>query len=75
MLQVACLLVLGLVTSTSRLHAAATDGGPCTGGHCTVESDGFCYVNSGQLCDDYDCDHWSYCGDFQEECDCSMWAN
>lgn len=74
MLQISCLLVLGLLVRSSNVDARWE--GPCTGKHCTTCDDpnpsgDYCWVDT-ESCHWYGCTAFAFCGPGNEyvECEC-----
>lgn len=77
MLQVSCLLVLGLAANSSEAAARSIWEGPCSGQECTDCSDPYpsgqyCWVGGLNTCQQYGCRALFACGpDLQEaQCEC-----
>lgn len=75
MVQISCLLVLGLLANSSRVDASFE--GPCSGRHCTSCADPnpsgtYCWVDT-ESCSQYGCDAFAFCGEGNNnvECECA----
>lgn len=76
--QMACLLVLGLVVNSPTVGARPVWEDPCHGTYCTDcdapdPSGLFCYVTGTDMCTDFGCDALYACGeDYQyAQCTCT----
>lgn len=86
MLQITCLLVLGLLVSSSRVDGRWEGDPPCTGVHCTScydpdPSGEFCYVGPDggitETCKYYGCIALFACGEGGQraQCECAPCDN
>jgi hypothetical protein len=72
-LQIGCLVVLGLVATSRPMEARSMWSGPCVGPDCDQCRGAHigCWTEFGS-CQDYGCDAFAFCGedDGYVQCDC-----